>query len=180
MLLALFLTGFTWFTGLSWLSLMDSLGRITWYIIIESNTLFHSIREYIIVKKATQNRVESVKKERKKVAKRKPVKIEPVLNTVERSQRVEKERQVKLFNDPVEGEMPAVALLDAAADKKYSVSPEALEAMSRLVEMKLADFSIDAQVVEVHPGPVITRFELDLAPGVKVSQISNLAKDLAR
>ncbi len=180
MLLALFLTGFTWFTGLSWLSLMDSLGRITWYIIIESNTLFHSIREYIIVKKATQNRVESVKKERKKVAKRKPVKIEPVLNTVERSQRVEKERQVKLFNDPVEGEMPAVALLDAAADKKYSVSPEALEAMSRLVEMKLADFSIDAQVVEVHPGPVITRFELDLAPGVKVSKISNLAKDLAR
>jgi len=180
MLLALFLTGFSWFTGLSWLSLMDSMGKLTWLFLIKAKAQYHSLREQFKVKKETHQRVETVKKERKKVAKRKPVKIEPIVNTVERSQRVEKERQTKLFNDPVEGEMPPVALLDAPADKKSSVSAEALEAMSRLVEMKLADFSIDAQVVEVHPGPVITRFELDLAPGVKVSKISNLAKDLAR
>jgi len=180
MLLALFLTGFTWFTGLSWLSVMDNLGRLTWFLMIKMNAHYKILRERFNVKKETQQRVETVKKERKKAAKRKPVKIEPVMNTVERSQRVEKERQTKLFDEPVEGEMPPVALLDPAADKKYAVSQEALEAMSRLVEMKLADFSIDAQVVEVHPGPVITRFELDLAPGVKVSKISNLAKDLAR
>ncbi len=180
MLLALFLTGFTWFTGLSWLSLMDNLGRLTWYVMTKTKAQYYVLRENIKVKKETHLRVETIKKQRNKAAKRRPVKIEPVLNTVERSHRVEKERQVKLFNDPVEGEMPPVALLDAPADKKYSVSQEALEAMSRLVEMKLADFSIDAQVVEVHPGPVITRFELDLAPGVKVSKISNLAKDLSR
>ena len=52
--------------------------------------------------------------------------------------------------------------------------------MSRLVELKLRDFGVEAEVVAVQPGPVITRFELRPAPGVKVSQISNLAKDLAR
>jgi len=156
MLLALFLTGFTWFTGMSWLSLMDNLGRWTLHFAVTSMAKLKQARENFTVKKATQKRVETVKK------------------------RVEKERQVKLFDEPVEGEMPAVSLLDEAVISKHRVSEESLEAMSRLVEMKLADFSIEAQVVEVHPGPVITRFELDLAPGVKVSKISNLAKDLAR
>ena len=180
MLLALFLTGFTWFTGMSWLALMDNLGRLTIRFALASKVKFIEARENLTVKKATHKRVATVKKEIKKVAKRAPVKIEPVINKVVPSQRIEKERQVKLFDEPVEGEMPPVSLLDPAAAKKYSVSTESLEAMSRLVELKLADFSIDAQVVEVHPGPVITRFELDLAPGIKVSKISNLAKDLAR
>ena len=180
MLLALFLTGFTWFTGMSWLSLMDNLGRLTIQFAKASKVKFIVARENFNVKKATQKRVSTVKKEIKKVAKRVPVKIEPVINKVVTSQRIEKERQVKLFDEPVEGEMPPIALLDPPAEKKHSVSTESLEAMSRLVELKLADFSIEAQVVAVHPGPVITRYELDLAPGVKVSKISNLAKDLSR
>ncbi|MFT5453298.1 MAG: S-DNA-T family DNA segregation ATPase FtsK/SpoIIIE [Enterobacterales bacterium] len=187
MLLALFLTGFTWFSGMSWLSLMDKLGQMTLRLLVASkdgliafSVWIKTTRENLIAKKAKKVRIKSVKKELKKVESRAPVKIEPVINKVEISQRVEKERQVKLFNDPVEGELPPISLLDPAQEKQHSVSQESLEAMSRLVEMKLADFSIDAQVVAVHPGPVITRFELDLAPGIKVSKISNLSKDLAR
>ena len=73
-----------------------------------------------------------------------------------------------------------VLLLDAAPEHKAGYSEASLEAMSRLVELKLKDFGIEVEVVAVHPGPVITRFELQPAAGVKVSQISNLAKDLAR
>jgi S-DNA-T family DNA segregation ATPase FtsK/SpoIIIE len=76
--------------------------------------------------------------------------------------------------------LPDMNLLDRPDKKQNPISPEELEQVSRLVEAKLLDFNIQASVVAVHPGPVITRFELDLAPGVKVSKITNLSKDLAR
>jgi len=79
-----------------------------------------------------------------------------------------------------EGEMPAFELLDRPDKIENPISQEELDMVSRLVEAKLADFNIEAKVVGVFPGPVITRFELDLAPGVKVSKISSLSKDLAR
>ena len=85
-----------------------------------------------------------------------------------------------LFDAPKSSELPALSLLDEPGTREQSYSDEALEAMSRLVEIKLRDFAIEVEVVAVQPGPVITRFELRPAPGVKVSQISNLAKDLAR
>ena len=85
-----------------------------------------------------------------------------------------------LFDAPKSSELPALSLLDEPRPREQSYSDEALEAMSRLVELKLKDFGVEAEVVAVQPGPVITRFELRPAPGVKVSQISNLAKDLAR
>ncbi len=98
----------------------------------------------------------------------------------QKSERVERERQVPLFDAPTSSELPALSLLDEPGAREHSYSDEALEAMSRLVEIKLRDFDIEVEVVAVQPGPVITRFELRPAPGVKVSQISNLAKDLAR
>ncbi|MFC3121758.1 DNA translocase FtsK [Agaribacter flavus] len=76
--------------------------------------------------------------------------------------------------------MPSFALLERADKKQNPITPEELEQISRLLEAKLLDFNIQAQVVDVLPGPVITRFELDLAPGIKVSKITGLAKDLAR
>ena len=85
-----------------------------------------------------------------------------------------------LFDAPKSSELPALSLLDEPGTHEQSYSDEALEAMSRLVEIKLRDFGIEVEVVAVQPGPVITRFELRPAPGVKVSQISTLAKDLAR
>jgi S-DNA-T family DNA segregation ATPase FtsK/SpoIIIE len=87
---------------------------------------------------------------------------------------------VPLFERSGATALPALSLLDDPPPRVGGYSAEALEAMSRLVELKLRDFGVEAEVVEVHPGPVITRFELRPAPGVKVAQISNLAKDLAR
>ncbi|MCP5160436.1 MAG: DNA translocase FtsK 4TM domain-containing protein [Hahellaceae bacterium] len=90
------------------------------------------------------------------------------------------EKQAGLF-DFVDGPLPPITLLDPPdKSKKTGYSKEALEYLSRLLEEKLADFGISAEVVEVNPGPVITRFEIQPAPGVKVSRISNLVKDLAR
>ena len=90
------------------------------------------------------------------------------------------ERQVPLFDPPKAGELPPLKLLDDPPPREPLYSAEALEALSRLVEMKLKDFDIEAEVVAVQPGPVVTRFELRPAPGVKASQITALAKDLAR
>jgi S-DNA-T family DNA segregation ATPase FtsK/SpoIIIE len=181
-LLALFLTGVTLFTGLSWLSLMDWTGKMTllgmdWLAArsLELKARFESYR-------ARRQRVEQVteKREKKKVFKRPPVRIEPLIKKVEPSERVERERQVKMFEAPPNTELPPLSLLDEAGDYSEGYSEASLEAMSRLVEMKLLDFGIDVEVVAVQPGPVITRFELQPGAGVKVSQISNLAKDLAR
>ena len=99
---------------------------------------------------------------------------------VEKSERVEKERQVPLFDAPKAGELPPLKLLDDPPVREAGYSQEALEAMSRLVELKLKDFGVEVEVVAVQPGPVVTRFEMRPAPGVKVSQITSLAKDLAR
>lgn len=76
--------------------------------------------------------------------------------------------------------LPSFDLLQRADKIKNPITPEELEIVSRLLEEKLADFNIEASVVGVYPGPVITRFEMELAPGVKVSKISTLSKDLAR
>jgi S-DNA-T family DNA segregation ATPase FtsK/SpoIIIE len=91
-------------------------------------------------------------------------------------------KQGALFSPPAGiGGLPPLALLDMAdKSKRKGYSTEALEGLSRLLEIKLLDFGIEAKVVEVHPGPVITRFEIQPAAGVKVSRISNLVKDLAR
>ncbi|GGF58012.1 DNA translocase FtsK [Alteromonas lipolytica] len=78
------------------------------------------------------------------------------------------------------GPMPSFDLLDRPDKKENPITQEELDVVSRLVEEKLANFNIDAAVVGVYPGPVITRFEIDLAPGVKVSKITSLSKDLAR
>ena len=100
---------------------------------------------------------------------------------VEQSKRVLKEKQANLFVDPlIEGSVPPLSLLDLAEKQQKQYSPESLEAMSRLLEIKLKEFGVEVIVESVHPGPVITRFEIQPAAGVKVSRISNLAKDLAR
>ena len=105
---------------------------------------------------------------------------EPVVVN-EPSRRVQKEKQAPLFVDSaVEGTLPPLSLLDRAEKKQKSFSPESLEAMSRLLEIKLKEFGVEVIVESVHPGPVITRFEIQPAAGIKVSRISGLAKDLAR
>ncbi|MEG0922839.1 MAG: DNA translocase FtsK 4TM domain-containing protein, partial [Comamonas sp.] len=105
---------------------------------------------------------------------------EPVKPQAQPSARVVKERQKPLFNELRDTKLPQVDLLDAAPKVQESVSYETLEMTSRLIEKKLKDFGVEVRVVEAAPGPVITRYEIEPATGVKGSQIVNLAKDLAR
>jgi S-DNA-T family DNA segregation ATPase FtsK/SpoIIIE len=109
-----------------------------------------------------------------------PVVIEPVLVDVPRSERVAKERQKPLFQDMLDSKLPQVDLLDSAPAQASTVSPETLEMTSRLIEKKLKDFGVDVRVIAAAPGPVITRYEIEPATGVKGSQIVNLGRDLAR
>lgn len=85
-----------------------------------------------------------------------------------------------LDQEPPPGPLPSLDLLDRPDKAKNPISQEELDVVSRLVETKLLDFNVQATVVGVYPGPVVTRFELDLAPGIKVSKITGLSKDLAR
>lgn len=184
--LAVFLFGLTISFEISWLHVVDRIGYGTLWLGSEISTRWAQWRE----KKQEANKVKQAVERRKKALDvriekektRKPPKIEPVISAPPvRSQRVEKERQGKLFKQPEPGELPAIGLLDEnkQLDKK-GYSAESLEAMSKLLELKLQDFGIEVEVTAVHPGPVITRFEVQPAPGVKASRITSLGRDLAR
>ncbi|MBB1600230.1 DNA translocase FtsK [Variovorax sp. UMC13] len=109
-----------------------------------------------------------------------PVQIEPALAEVPKSERVAKERQKPLFRELPDSKLPQVDLLDAAQLRQETVSSDTLEMTSRMIEKKLKDFGVEVRVVLASPGPVITRYEIEPATGVKGSQIVGLAKDLAR
>jgi len=184
-LLALFLTGVTLFTSLSWLWLMDLLGRYALSGINWSRFKIGEWREKFAARKARKLREASVKvKIERQIEKKKDkpkMLIQPKISQVKVSERAEKEKQAPLFKElPSKGTLPPLALLDEPKPPKHAISMDSLEALSRLVEIKLADFGIEVEVVAVTPGPVITRFELQTAAGIKVSRITGLSKDLAR
>ena len=168
------------FLGISWFGVMDRIGK--WCLIgwEAGRSKVAKLRDKAEGRRKQAARQDTVEAEKKRTAGRAPPRIEPVMASLEKSARAERERQVPLFEPPEAGELPPLSLLDDPPDQKQGYSDESLEAMSRLVELKLLDFGIEVEVVAVSPGPIITRFELDPAPGVKVSQISSLAKDLAR
>ncbi len=187
LLLSVFLAGITVFTGLSWIRLMDLIGEF----LLKG---FEGIQTRIITgkdKRLEKNEIKEIRNTREKLIKennkkqqerKQPVRIEPVINTVEVSERHSRESQISLFKDDSNNntELPPLRLLDEAVRSGKGLSTEALEALSRLVEIKLKDFNITVEVVAVHPGPVITRFEMQPAPGIKASKITALSKDLAR
>lgn len=181
-LLILFLTGFTLLTGLSWLSLMDTTGRYTLRLLGTIGAFAHST--LIFCGTLRESYIEPARLQTRPVRKRpraKTTSIEPSARDTEPKKTTPKERQLPLLGPPpAKGVLPPLSLLDAAQPTVGALSDAALAKMSQQVELKLRDFGIEAEVVAVHPGPVITRFELQPAPGVKVSRISNLAKDLAR
>lgn len=129
---------------------------------------------------AAVKREEVVVQERAKNVEAAPVRIEPQVVSVQKSPRIEKERQVSLFNDMRDTNLPPISLLDEPPEFQETVSVETLEFTSRLIEKKLSDFGVDAKVIAAYPGPVITRYEIEPATGVKGSQIVGLARDLAR
>jgi DNA segregation ATPase FtsK/SpoIIIE, S-DNA-T family len=145
--------------------------------------LVHDRREQAKVKERLIEREDALNKHMSEREKRPAPIITPPAEPkpAEPSKRVLKEKQAPLFVDAaIEGSLPPISILDAAEKKQKQFSPESLEAMSRLLEIKLKEFGVEVIVESVHPGPVITRFEIQPAAGVKVSRISNLAKDLAR
>ncbi len=180
LLFFVWVTALSLFLGISWINVMDRIGRWTLLGYEKARFKISELRDKAEGRRSAAARQDIVKVEKKLKAHRVKPRIEPVMTTLEPSERVEKERQVPMFDPPAASELPPLSLLDDPPERKTGYSNESLEAMSRLVELKLRDFGIDVEVKSVSPGPVITRFELDPAPGVKVSQISNLAKDLAR
>ncbi len=180
--LALFLAGLTLFTGLSWLAVVDNTGKFTLWVLDNLLDRYYLMRDRLEGNRNRSEREQVFSVQQKKKETRKPVKIEPVVEQLEPSPRVEKEKQIPLFKTSGKGKstIPPLALLDKPPARVSGYSKSALEAMSQQLELKLLDFGIEIEVESVHPGPVITRFEILPAPGVKVSQISNLAKDLAR
>ncbi len=180
LLLALFLGGFTLFTGVSWLQVMDLLGGVTLTLVAWLMRFKWRSAEAQAGRDAKRKRSELVKEDKKRAETRTPVRIEPVIQEIKPSVRAEKERQAPLFDTLPGSELPPLVLLDPAKSSGYGYSKEALEALSRQVELKLKDFGVVVEVVAVRPGPVVTLFELQLAPGTKAAKISGLAKDLAR
>ncbi|HWS78249.1 MAG TPA: DNA translocase FtsK 4TM domain-containing protein, partial [Thermomonas sp.] len=184
-LLSLFLISVTLATGLSWLAVMDRIGG--WVLALPA-LLSRGARkgaqqasEWQETRALREEREESRKVETELRAKRAPVKIEPpAAPVVEKSERAKRETQIPLFHGTDGSGIPPLALLDAPKPQPKGYDEQTLETLSRQIEFKLKDFRIDAQVVGAYPGPVITRFEVQPAAGVKVSQISSLDKDIAR
>ena len=180
LLLVLWIVSVSLATGVSWLSAMDAIGRGVLVGASAGRTLFSRMQVRSKGRQVKRQRRRVVKKKSRARRKKTEPRIEPTFDAPPTGARLEREKQAPLFESMPSGEPPPLSLLDDAPPREGGYSEEALEAMSRLVELKLGDFGIEAEVVSVRPGPVVTRFELKPAPGVKVNQISNLAKDLAR
>jgi S-DNA-T family DNA segregation ATPase FtsK/SpoIIIE len=177
-LFSAFLIGITLSTGLSWLYLMDKMGYLSLRLIRSLKKYIDDSGERKASGDAKRKRENVFKKQSEKFLAKPKTRIEPILRDIKTSERVDQERQVGLFTE--EGSLPTLGLLDEATEHVEGYSTAALEALSRLVELKLEDFGVEVDVVAVHPGPVITRFEIQPAPGIKASRISGLAQDLAR
>jgi len=181
-LLAMFMVGLTLFTGISWFKVMDLTGKYTLNSIAWLGSAGAVLRDWFAGRRAKAQRVEVRKADSVRQKSKPKMKIEPQIVAPEGmpSERAKREKQQPLFKNLPAGSLPPLDLLDDPPEQVAGYSTEVLEALSRQVELKLADFGVQVDVVEVHPGPVITRFELQPAAGVKSAQISNLAKDLAR
>ena len=180
-LLVFLAVGLSLFFSFSWLQLAERVGTGLERVINKVRHSYSAREDRKAGQMAKAARSEQVVAKQEKLVHEQPVRIEPAVTTVQRSDRVEKEKQQTLFAPPVgEGDLPAISLLDPPVANQETVSAETIEFTSRLIEKKLADFGVSVTVVAAQAGPVITRYEIEPATGVKGSQIVNLAKDLAR
>ena len=169
------------FTGLSWLRLSEIVGAAL-------ELAFGAVRQRIEARRdrkegeiAAQVREEKVEEAKRVFEEHEPIRIEmPAPVVVPKSERVVREKQQPLFADLPDSPLPQLSLLDAPDTHIERPTAETLEYTSRLIERKLLDFNVQVKVVAAYPGPVITRYEIEPAVGVKGAQIVNLARDLAR
>ncbi|MEP7275141.1 MAG: DNA translocase FtsK 4TM domain-containing protein, partial [Betaproteobacteria bacterium] len=180
MLLALFAIGCSLFFAVSWLKVMERIGAgleaaIGWARAKRERALDRRIGEI-----ATAEREHVVLQLRDEEFEREPLVVVPSAAPLARSERVIKEKQRPLFTELPDSALPPLSLLEDAPPATEAVGTDALDFTSRLIERKLADFGVAVKVLAAYPGPVITRFEIEPAVGVKGAQIVNLIKDLAR
>ncbi len=185
LLLLLFGLGFSLFFHVSWMAVAERIGGaiedgVEWFRLRLQDREDRKQGEVAAVKRDEVVVHERAKHVEKHVA-APPVKIEPQVVEVVKSERAQKEKQATLFQDlPGDSGLPPLSLLDEPPAVQETVSVETLEFTSRLIEKKLSDFGVEAKVVAAYPGPVVTRYEIEPATGVKGSQIVGLARDLAR
>ena len=180
LLLALMASSFSIFSGLSWLRFMDWLGARLEAIYCWGQQFWQTRQDKRIGAQATTERGAVVEVEKKRVEVHQPIHIEQPVMEVVKSARESEEKQITLFSDMPDSPLPPLHLLDPATHQVETVSADTLEFTSRLIERKLKDFGVEVKVVAAFPGPVITRYEIEPAVGVKGSQITNLVRDLAR
>ncbi len=180
-LIAMIVIGSSLFFGFSWVTVAEKVGMALEWVLLKFSTIRSARQDRRAGQVAQAVRHEQVEAKHEKIVHEQPIRIEPAIVEVQKSERLQKEKQQSLFIEPVEpGDLPALSLLDQPEPAFETVSAETIEFTSRLIEKKLADFGVEVQVVAAQAGPVITRYEIEPATGVKGSQIVNLAKDLAR
>ncbi len=179
-LVTLAAVGLSLFTGVSWLTVAEFTGLLleTGYGLVRG--FWEKRQDRKAGELAREERELVVETEKRREEDHLPIHIEPPVIEIKKSERVQKEKQAPLFDNLPDTPLPPLKLLDEAADDGETVGAETLEFTSRLIEKKLSDFGVTVKVLAAYPGPVITRYEIEPAVGVKGSQIMNLVKDLAR
>ncbi|HXZ50653.1 MAG TPA: DNA translocase FtsK 4TM domain-containing protein [Burkholderiales bacterium] len=179
-LVTLLAVGLSLFTGISWLTVSEMLGFLLEGLYSLAVRAWDRRKDRKLGEIAREEREFVVETERKREEEHPPLRIEPAIVEIKKSERVQKEKQAPLFENLPDTPLPPLKLLDEASHEGEQVTPETLEFTSRLIEKKLSDFGVSVKVLAAYPGPVITRYEVEPAVGVKGSQIVNLVKDLAR
>ncbi|HEU4353552.1 MAG TPA: DNA translocase FtsK 4TM domain-containing protein [Burkholderiales bacterium] len=172
--------GFSLFIGVSWLTIFEAVGTGLEQAYAAAFAAWDRRRDRKLGSRAREERGAQVEIEKRREVEHPPIRIEPALAEIKKSERVQKERQAPLFEHLPDTPLPPLKLLDEAAGGGETIAVETLEFTSRLIEKKLSDFGVAVKVLAAYPGPVITRYEIEPAVGVKGSQIVNLVKDLAR
>ncbi|WP_354686208.1 DNA translocase FtsK 4TM domain-containing protein [Cupriavidus necator] len=179
LLLLLLAIGLSLFFHFSWLTVAEQIGGFVETLFLGFKARRESKQDRIIGEAAKVERKETVEVQRVRIEEAAPVQIVRP-QAVPKHERVEREKQQPLFADIQDSDLPPLSLLDPIPPHQETVSAETLEFTSRLIEKKLKDFGVEVKVVAAYPGPVITRYEIEPATGVKGSQVVNLARDLAR
>ena len=175
-----FAIGFSLLTGLSWIQMAEWLGTQVEQGVLGLVERWRAWQDRRVGRKAEVAREAVVVEARKQMDTQAPLMIAPPPAQIPQSTRAVKEKQASLFRELPDSDLPPLSLLDQPEVQSETVSAETLEFTSRLIERKLADFNVEVRVLAAYPGPVITRYEIEPAVGVKGSQIVNLVKDLAR
>jgi DNA segregation ATPase FtsK/SpoIIIE, S-DNA-T family len=179
-LLTLAAVGLSLFTGISWIAFSERVGALLEAGYGAAVRAWEHRQDRRLGELAREEREFALEADKKREEDHPPLRIQPPVLEIKKSDRVQKEKQAPLFEELPDTPLPPLKLLDEAKGEGEQVTAETLEFTSRLIEKKLSDFGVAVKVLAAYPGPVITRYEIEPAVGVKGSQIVNLVKDLAR